>query len=86
VLRRLRKPVAAADDEGDTGRGLWGHGRARRDHERTDGTKEVTYGGHPLYYYAPDSKQGQITGQGLDQFGAPWSVLSPSGREIHTKP
>jgi predicted lipoprotein with Yx(FWY)xxD motif len=46
----------------------------------------VTYGGHPLYYYAPDSKQGQITGQGLDQFGAPWWVLSPSGREIHTKP
>jgi hypothetical protein len=42
--------------------------------------------GHPLYYYAPDSKQGQITGQGLDQFGAPWSVLSPSGPEIHTKP
>lgn len=52
--------------------------------KRKDGTTEVTYGGHPLYYYAPDQKRGQITGQALDQFGAPWYALAPSGREIHT--
>jgi predicted lipoprotein with Yx(FWY)xxD motif len=51
--------------------------------KRKDGTTEVTYGGHPLYYYAPDRKRGQITGQALDQFGAPWYALSPAGREIH---
>jgi len=51
---------------------------------RKDGTSEVTYGGHPLYYYAPDQSQGQITGQALNQFGAPWYVLTPAGREIHT--
>jgi predicted lipoprotein with Yx(FWY)xxD motif len=54
--------------------------------KRKDGSTEVTYAGHPLYYYAPDRKQGQITGQALDQFGAPWYVLAPSGKEIHTPP
>jgi len=52
--------------------------------KRTDGTTEVTYAGHPLYYYAPDQKRGQISGQALNQFGAPWYVLAPSGQEIHT--
>lgn len=51
--------------------------------KRRDGTLEVTYSGHPLYYYVTDRKPGQTTGQGLDQFGAPWWVLSPSGKEIH---
>jgi len=52
--------------------------------KRRDGSTEVTYAGHPLYYYAPDRKRGQITGQALDQFGAPWYALAPSGRELHT--
>ena len=52
--------------------------------KRHDGTTEVTYAGHPLYYYAPDQARGQITGQALDQFGAPWYALAPGGREIHT--
>lgn len=51
---------------------------------RHDGTTEVTYAGHPLYYYAPDQTRGQITGQALNQFGAPWYALAPNGREIHT--
>ena len=52
--------------------------------KRKDGSTEVTYAGHPLYYYAPDQKPGQITGQALNQFGAPWYALAPKGREIHT--
>jgi predicted lipoprotein with Yx(FWY)xxD motif len=52
--------------------------------KRRDGSTEVTYAGHPLYYYAPDQKRGQITGQALNQFGAPWYALAPNGREIHT--
>jgi predicted lipoprotein with Yx(FWY)xxD motif len=50
---------------------------------RKDGKREVTYGGHPLYYFVQDRKPGQTTGQGLNQFGGPWWVLSPSGKEIH---
>jgi len=51
--------------------------------KRKDGTLEVTYNGHPLYYFVTDRKPGQTTGQGVNQFGAPWWVLSPAGKEIH---
>ena len=50
--------------------------------KRTDGETEVTYNGHPLYYYAGDSKPGDTTGHGLDLFGAEWNVLSPVGEKI----
>lgn len=51
--------------------------------KRKDGKLEVTYGGHPLYYFVQDRKPGQTTGQGLNQFGGLWWVLSASGKEIH---
>ena len=50
--------------------------------KRSDGTLEVTYAGHPLYYYAGDTAAGDTTGQALAQFGAPWYVLAPSGKAI----
>ena len=49
---------------------------------RTDGTTEVTYNGHPLYYYVGDHNPGSISGQRLNQFGALWYVLSPSGNAV----
>lgn len=51
--------------------------------KRTDGTTEVTYNGHPLYYFAGDTKPGETTGQAINQFGAPWYVLTANGAEIH---
>jgi predicted lipoprotein with Yx(FWY)xxD motif len=51
--------------------------------KRKDGKLEVTYRRHPLYYFVSDRKPGQTTGQGLNQFGALWWVLSPRGKEIH---
>lgn len=51
--------------------------------KRKDGKLEITYGGHPLYYFVTDRKPGQTTGQGVNQFGGPWWVLSPAGKEIH---
>jgi predicted lipoprotein with Yx(FWY)xxD motif len=51
--------------------------------KRKDGKLEVTYKGHPLYYFVTDRRRGQTTGQSLDQFGGPWWVLSPAGKEIH---
>ena len=50
--------------------------------KRTDGTTEVTYHGHPLYYYAGDAQPGDTKGQALNQFGAEWYVLAPSGSKI----
>jgi predicted lipoprotein with Yx(FWY)xxD motif len=49
---------------------------------RADGTTQVTYAGHPLYRFASDNKPGDATGQGLNAFGAPWYVVSPSGAQI----
>jgi predicted lipoprotein with Yx(FWY)xxD motif len=43
----------------------------------------VTYNGHPLYYFAGDTKAGATTGQDINQFGALWYVLTASGTEIH---
>jgi len=51
--------------------------------KRKDGKLEVTYNGHPLYYFVTDTKPGQTTGQAVNQFGGPWWVLSPAGKEIH---
>jgi predicted lipoprotein with Yx(FWY)xxD motif len=51
--------------------------------KRTDGTAEVTYSGRPLYYFAGDTKPGETTGQAINQFGAPWYVLTANGAEIH---
>jgi len=50
--------------------------------KRADGTTEVTYAGHPLYYFISDKKPGDVTGQGIDAFGAPWYVIAPSGMQI----
>ena len=49
---------------------------------RSDGKTQVVYNGHPLYYYAGDSKAGDTNGQDLNQFGASWYVLSPAGDQI----
>ena len=51
--------------------------------KRKDGKFEVTYNGHPLYYFVTDRKPGQTTGQGVNQFGGPWWVISAAGKEIH---
>jgi predicted lipoprotein with Yx(FWY)xxD motif len=49
---------------------------------RKDGATEVTYHGHPLYYYAGDGKPGQTTGQDINQFGAKWYVVSRAGNKV----
>jgi predicted lipoprotein with Yx(FWY)xxD motif len=49
---------------------------------RSDGAKQVTYDGHPLYYYSGDSGMGQANGQGSDSFGAKWWLVAPSGASV----
>ncbi|MDL4813432.1 COG4315 family predicted lipoprotein [Actinomadura opuntiae] len=50
---------------------------------RSDGKTQVTYGGHPLYYYAPDgAAKGSAKGEGLNQFGAEWYVVSSAGKKV----
>jgi len=49
---------------------------------RSDGTKQVTYLGHPLYFFAGDSGPGQTNGQGSNSFGAKWWLVAPAGTKI----
>jgi predicted lipoprotein with Yx(FWY)xxD motif len=51
---------------------------------RSDGTKQVTYNGHPLYYFEGDTGPGTDKGQGLNGFGALWYLVAPSGSSITT--
>jgi predicted lipoprotein with Yx(FWY)xxD motif len=50
--------------------------------KRGDGTTQITYNHHPLYYYAGDSQPGQHNGQGLNAFGAAWFVVAPAGGAV----
>jgi predicted lipoprotein with Yx(FWY)xxD motif len=50
--------------------------------QRSDGTAQVTYNGHPVYTFAKDSKPGDTTGEGVNAFGGPWYVLSATGDQI----
>ena len=49
---------------------------------RKDGTIQVTYNGHPLYYFQGDTQPGQITCQAVVNFGAAWYVVDPHGNAI----
>lgn len=61
--------------------------RIRRDMigtiQRRDRTTQVTYNGWPLYRYASDPGPGQHLGQDVEEFGATWYLLSPSGSMVH---
>jgi predicted lipoprotein with Yx(FWY)xxD motif len=50
--------------------------------KRKDGKRQVTYKGHPLYYFIQDKKAGDTNGQDVDGFGAEWYVVAPSGKAI----
>ncbi len=50
--------------------------------KRANGVGQVTYAGHPLYRYAGDQAPGDTAGQDLDQFGAEWYLVKPSGSAL----
>jgi len=45
---------------------------------RKDGKTQVTYDGHPLYTYAGDTQPGQTAGNGINQDGGIWNVITTS--------
>jgi predicted lipoprotein with Yx(FWY)xxD motif len=66
------KPAAAAGARA----GLLGTSR------RADGRMQVTYKGHPLYYFAGDKKAGDVKGEGLTGFGGRWDPVSAAGAAV----
>jgi predicted lipoprotein with Yx(FWY)xxD motif len=49
---------------------------------RKDGKKQVTYAGHPLYFFKLDKTAGQTAGEGQDFFGGKWWGVGASGKAI----
>ena len=50
--------------------------------KRQEGTTQVTYNGHPLYYFVADSAPGMANGEGIDAFGAHWEVINATGTDV----
>jgi predicted lipoprotein with Yx(FWY)xxD motif len=49
---------------------------------RDDGTKQVTYNGHPLYTFANDTGPDSAAGQGMQDNGGTWTLISSSGDPV----
>lgn len=49
---------------------------------RADGVRQLTYNGHPLYYYAKDKDSGDAYGEGLNAFGGAWYALNAKGAKV----
>ena len=49
---------------------------------RTDGSVQLVYNGHPLYYYAGDHAPGEIKCQAVIEFGGGWYVIDAQGNRI----
>ena len=50
--------------------------------KRADGTTQVTYAGHPVYYFNGDSASGDMNGEGSTDFNGNWTIVSPAGAAV----
>jgi predicted lipoprotein with Yx(FWY)xxD motif len=48
---------------------------------RSDGSKQITLAGWPLYTYVGDQAPGDAKGQGLDLSGGKWWAVTPTGQK-----
>jgi predicted lipoprotein with Yx(FWY)xxD motif len=51
--------------------------------ERSGGSLQATYDGHPLYTYVADSSRGQAKGNAINLNGGYWYEMTVSGKRIH---
>ena len=54
--------------------------------KRGDGTRQLSYNGHPLYRYVGDGKPGDTSGENLTAFGGKWDAVSKSGKIVTKAP
>ena len=45
---------------------------------RSDGSKQTSYNGWPLYYFSSDSSAGSMIGEGAYQYGGLWYAMPPT--------
>lgn len=46
--------------------------------KRSNGKRQVTYDGHPLYFYVDDPR-GEVLCHNIEEFGGLWLAVKPSG-------
>ena len=46
--------------------------------QRPDGSEQITFNGHPVYYYTGDASPGQSNGNGRSEYGGLWSAQPPA--------
>jgi predicted lipoprotein with Yx(FWY)xxD motif len=54
--------------------------------KRANGSRQLSYNGHPLYRFVGDSKAGDTNGENIVAFGGKWDVLSKSGAIVTKAP
>jgi len=54
--------------------------------KRADGSKQLTYDGHPLYTFTGDTAPGQDSGNGKNLSGGLWWAMTPSGAKLGAAP
>ncbi|MBJ7354781.1 MAG: hypothetical protein JHC98_08155 [Thermoleophilaceae bacterium] len=52
---------------------------------RSDGSRQVTYNGHPLYYYVGETQADQVLCQAVEEFGGLWYIVNKRGKAITRK-
>ncbi|MGK2877430.1 MAG: COG4315 family predicted lipoprotein [Solirubrobacterales bacterium] len=50
--------------------------------KRTDGKKQVTYNGHPLYYYVDEREPDLVLCQAVEEFGGLWYIMDKRGNAV----
>jgi predicted lipoprotein with Yx(FWY)xxD motif len=67
-----------------TGTPSAGSGATATNLSTISGSNQITYAGHPLYYFTQDKTTGDANGQGSNGFGAKWWQVDASGQVITT--
>jgi predicted lipoprotein with Yx(FWY)xxD motif len=53
--------------------------------KRRGGKQQVTYNGHPLYYYVDEDEPNEVLCQAVEEFGGIWYVVDRKGNAVTSK-
>jgi predicted lipoprotein with Yx(FWY)xxD motif len=67
--------------KGEPAAGAGAAGRLLGTTRRRDGRLQLTYGGHPVYYYVDDAP-GRVLCQNVNEFGGQWLIVRASGKPV----
>jgi len=81
---RLQPGLAPVPQQGKPRAGRGAKAQLLGSTERSDGSIQVTYRGHPLHYYEGDTQPGEVGCQNVVEFGGLWLIVAPNGEAIRS--